>query len=153
MIACLQRVSRACVRVEDAVVGSVDRGLLVFLGVAKGDTGREVDKLAARVSKYRCFPAEDGGKPMDKSILDLGLGALVVSQFTLCADTRRGLRPGFDPAMPPELAEPMYESFVARLRECGVAHVASGRFGAMMQVELVNEGPVTLLLEQRPQSR
>jgi D-tyrosyl-tRNA(Tyr) deacylase len=150
LIACLQRVSRASVRVEGAVVGAVERGLLVFLGIAKGDTDREVEKLAARVSKYRCFPHEDTGKLMDRSIVDLGLGALVVSQFTLCADTRRGLRPGFDPAMPPEQAEPMYESFVGRLRECGVERVETGRFGAMMQVEIVNEGPVTLLLEQRP---
>ena len=112
MIALLQRVDQAQVRVEAQVVGSIERGLLVFLGVEKGDGEAQVRRLAERVAHYRCFPSEDGRKPMDRSLLELGLSVLVVSQFTLCAQTKKGRRPGFDRAASPELAEPLYEAFM-----------------------------------------
>lgn len=147
MIACLQRVLRAAVRVGDETTGSIERGLLVFLGVAKGDGPRDATRLAERVAGYRCFPNADGSKPMDRSVLDLGYGVLAVSQFTLCAETRKGMRPGFEPAALPEEAEPLYEHFVAQLRTRGVERVQTGRFRAAMQVELVNDGPVTLWLD------
>ena len=150
MIALLQRVSEASVRVDGVVVGSIARVLLVFLGVGKGDAEAEVDRLAHRVAGYRCFPSEDGVRQMDASVQDIGGSILVVSQFTLLADTKKGMRPGFDPAALPEDAEPLYDRFSARLIEEGVGEVTTGRFGARMQVALVNEGPVTLILEKRP---
>jgi len=151
VIACLQRVLSASVTVPGETgarleVGAIDRGLLVFLGVAKGDTEADVRRLAERVAGYRCFPSEDGSKPIDRSARDLDLEMLVVSQFTLCADTKKGMRPGFEPAARPEVAEPLYEQFVALLRAQSVRRVATGRFGADMRVALVNDGPVTLLL-------
>jgi D-tyrosyl-tRNA(Tyr) deacylase len=150
VIACLQRVASASVEVAGEVVGSIGAGLLVLLGVAKGDGVAEADRLAERVAGCRCFPSADGSKPIDRSVLDLGLEILVVSQFTLCADTRKGMRPGFDGAAPPAVAEPLYQRFVAGIERQGVRHVATGRFGASMRVALVNDGPVTLLVEQRP---
>ena len=135
--------------VDGEVVGAIGRGLLVLLGVANGDEERDARRLAERVAAYRCFPNEDGSKAMDRSCLDLDLEVLAVSQFTLCADTRKGMRPGFEPAMLPEGAEPLYELFVSELRERGVRRVATGRFAANMHVELVNDGPVTLLLDTR----
>jgi D-tyrosyl-tRNA(Tyr) deacylase len=146
VIALLQRVSRAHVTVADELTGEIERGLLVLLGVAKGDESAAAARLAEKTAKYRCFASEDGSKPMHHSLLDLGLGALVVSQFTLCANTRKGLRPGFDDAAEPELAERLYEEYCAGLQAAGVAPVARGRFRAHMQVELVNDGPVTLEL-------
>lgn len=150
MIACLQRVSEASVRVDRSVVGAIGRGLLVFLGVSRGDGIAEAGSLASRVARYRCFPDLASGRPMERSLLDCGFGALVVSQFTLCARTGKGLRPGFGRAMPPERAESLYERFLEFLVETGVEPVEKGIFGAAMQVALVNDGPVTLLLEQRP---
>ncbi|PIE25686.1 MAG: D-tyrosyl-tRNA(Tyr) deacylase [Planctomycetota bacterium] len=147
MIALLQRVTRGSVRVDAQCVGSIERGAVVLLGIGKDDNAQAAARLAAKVAKYRFFPSEDGTKPMHQSLLDLGLAALVVSQFTLCADTRKGLRPGFDPAADPSLAEPLYELFCEELSAAGVCQVERGRFRAMMQVELVNDGPVTLWLE------
>lgn len=149
MIACLQRVTSASVMVDATCVGAIDRGLLVLVGVAKGDVEVDARRLAARVAGYRCFPSEDGSKPMDRSVLDLGLAILAVSQFTLCADTRKGMRPGFDGAAPPEEAVALYEVFVEELRRSGVGRVETGRFRASMQVSLVNDGPVTLWLDTR----
>ncbi len=140
----IQRVSRAAVRVDDALVGQIDRGILAFLGVARGDGEAEAKRLAQRMAGYRIFP--DASGRMNRSLLEIGGAALVVSQFTLCASTRKGTRPGFDPAAAPELAETLYESFCAALREAGLP-VETGRFGAMMSVDLVNDGPVTFLLE------
>jgi D-tyrosyl-tRNA(Tyr) deacylase len=145
--ALLQRVSRAAVRVDGAEVGAIGPGLLVLLGVAAGDTAAAADRLAERVAHYRVFE-DDAGK-MNRSLLETGGNALVVSQFTLCAETSRGRRPGFDPAAPPSLAEPLCERFCEALERHGVA-VGRGRFGASMDVELVNRGPVTFLLEQPP---
>ena len=135
-------------------VGAIGRGLLVFVGVEAEDSGDEIPRLVERVLGQRIFPgAVDGGpeKPMNVSLLDVGGEVLLVSQFTLAADTSRGRRPGFSTAAPPERAEPLFDAFVAA---CGDAlgdpgRVATGRFGADMQVELVNDGPVTFLLESK----
>jgi len=140
MRAVCQRVTEARVRVDGALVGEVGPGLCVLLGVGRGDDEAAADRLAAKVARLRVF---DG---LDRSLLDTGGGALVVSQFTLLADTRKGNRPSFSDAAPPAEAEPLYERFCAALRELGVP-VATGVFGASMQVELVNDGPVTLLLD------
>jgi D-tyrosyl-tRNA(Tyr) deacylase len=142
MKAVLQRVSRAAVRVGDEVVGEIGPGLCVLLGVGRGDGPEEAAKLAGKVARLRVF--ERDGR-FDVSLLDVGGEALVVSQFTLLADTAKGNRPSFTEAAPPELAEPLYETFCAELRAFGVT-VATGRFGARMVVELVNDGPVTILL-------
>jgi D-aminoacyl-tRNA deacylase len=141
--AVLQRVSRAAVRVDGRVVGEVGPGLLVLLGVAAGDDDAVADRLAGKVARLRIF--ERDGR-FDASLLDTGGGALVVSQFTLLADTRKGNRPSFSAAAPPGDAEPLYERFCAVLRTLGVP-VETGRFGAQMEVELVNDGPVTIVLD------
>lgn len=141
----IQRVAEAAVSVGGAEVGRIGRGLCVLLGVAKGDTEDVADRLAARTVELRVFPDEAG--KMNRSLLDVGGGLLVVSQFTLVADTSRGRRPGFEPAAPPELAEQLYARFVAGARARGVS-VATGRFGADMQVSIVNDGPVTFLLDR-----
>jgi D-tyrosyl-tRNA(Tyr) deacylase len=145
MRALVQRVSRASVRVDDAVVGSIGLGLLVLLGVGHDDDSSQVDRLAARVTRLRVFP--DSAGRFDRSLLDVGGSALVVSQFTLYGDSSRGNRPSMSGAARPELAEPIYEAFCAALAAHGVVEVGRGVFGASMQVELVNDGPVTLLLE------
>ena len=150
MRAVLQRVSRAEVRVDGEVVGAVGRGALVLLGVLDGDTAEDAERLAAKIARFRYF--RDGAGRMNLSALDLGadgedVGVLVVSQFTLSADGRKGRRPSFDRAAPPEIAEPLYGRFCDALRALGV-DVATGRFGAMMEVELVNDGPVTFVLDE-----
>jgi D-tyrosyl-tRNA(Tyr) deacylase len=144
MRAVCQRVSKACVRVDGAVVGEIDTGLLVLLGVAREDGEAAASRLAGRVARLRIFPDEDGR--FDRSLLDVGGGALVVSQFTLIADTAKGNRPSFSEAAGPEEAEPIYEHFCGALRGFGV-HVETGVFGARMAVELINDGPVTIILD------
>ena len=146
MKAVLQRVSRAEVRVDGQVVGAIGRGLLVLLGIERGDGTADADSLADKAAELRIFP--DGSHNMNRSVEDVGGACLVVSQFTLAGSTRRGRRPSFDAAAPPGEAEPLYARFVARLRARGLP-VATGTFRAMMEVELVNDGPVTLLLEGR----
>jgi D-tyrosyl-tRNA(Tyr) deacylase len=143
--ALLQRVSRAEVRVADEVVGRIERGLLVFLGVGRADDAAVAEALARRVADLRIFEDADGRT--NRSLIDVGGGALVVSQFTLQADTRRGRRPGFTAAADPTEAEPIYRRFAAALVEAGVAPVELGRFGAAMAVELVNDGPFTIWLD------
>ena len=143
----VQRVSRALVRASGATAGEIGPGLLVLLGVAEGDGDEEAVRLAAKVARLRVF--EDEAGRFDRSLLDIGGAALVVSQFTLIADTAKGNRPSFAAAAPPERAEPVYESFCAALRELGVP-VETGVFGARMAVELVNDGPVTIVLEVGP---
>lgn len=145
MRALLQRVSSASVTVGGETIARIDRGLLVFLGVFPDDTTAQADWLADRVLGLRIFP--DGDKPMNRSVMDVGGDVLVVSQFTLAADVSRGRRPGFSTAASPDLAETLYESFVAAL-SARHARVATGCFGADMQVALVNDGPVTFLLER-----
>jgi D-aminoacyl-tRNA deacylase len=139
-----QRVSEARARVEGRVVGEIGAGLCVLLGVARGDAEEAVARLAGKVARLRVF-ADEAGK-FDRSLLDVGGGALVVSQFTLLADTAKGNRPSFTDAAPPEEAEPLYERFCEELSALGVP-VATGVFGAKMQVELVNDGPVTIILD------
>jgi D-tyrosyl-tRNA(Tyr) deacylase len=144
MRAVVQRVSSARVVVNGEVVGEIGAGLCVLLGVARTDVEAEAERLAGRTVRLRIFENDEGR--FDRSLLDAGGAALVVSQFTLIADTAKGNRPSFTDAAPPEQAEPLYESFCAVLRELGV-EVATGRFGARMAVELVNDGPVTIVLE------
>jgi D-tyrosyl-tRNA(Tyr) deacylase len=143
VIALLQRVSSASVQVGGECVGAIGPGLLILLGVARGDERKTAVELANRAADYRLFAG--GGKGMNRSVREVGGAVLVVSQFTLCADTSKGRRPSFDPAAPPAEAEPLYELFVATLRGLGLV-VATGRFGAMMAVQSCNDGPVSLLL-------
>ena len=141
----LQRVARASVSVGDRVTGAIGRGLLVLAGAAPDDADEDRDWLARKIVHLRVFP--DGEGVMNRSVLEAGGAILAVSQFTLHASTRKGNRPSWSAAAPPELARPMFDAFVAALaRELG-AGVATGEFGADMQVELVNDGPVTLMLE------
>lgn len=140
----MQRVSRASVRVATGAVGEIGSGLLVLVGVAHGDDEDGARRLAAKVARLRVFEDVDGR--FDSSLLDSGGAALVVSQFTLIAETAKGNRPSFAAAAPAETAEPVYESFCSALRELGV-EVETGVFGARMEVELVNDGPVTIVLD------
>jgi len=144
MKAVIQRVSRASVTVDGIVTGAIGRGLLILLGVGKSDTRQSADYLAGKITGLRIFPDQNG--KMNCSLIDTGGALLVVSQFTLYGDCRKGRRPGFDDAAPPELARALYEYFVSRLRELRVP-VETGVFQAHMDVELINDGPVTLLLE------
>lgn len=153
MRALIQRVSRAEVRVAGDVVAEIGVGLVVLVGVGHGDDEATADALARRIVQLRIFRDEAG--KTNRSILDVAGGALVVSQFTLYADTSRGRRPGFTDAAPPELAAQIYERVATRLSEAGVSPVGTGRFGAEMAVELVNDGPFTLWLDtaERPAGR
>ncbi len=144
----IQRARDASVTIDGQVVGSIERGIVALLGVAREDDARHARMLARKVAALRLFPDEHGTPNL--SLIDTGYRALIISQFTLLADTRKGNRPGYSNAAPPERAEEMYEEFVRAMREhIGVDRVATGRFGAMMDVALVNEGPFTLLLESR----
>ena len=145
MRALLQRVLSASVSVEDVEIAAVGPGLLVFLGVERGDSVEMATRLANKTASLRVFPSEK--KPMDRSVVDTGGSVLVVSQFTLAADVRKGNRPSFSDAAPPDEAEPLVSHYVNTLRQ-QITAVATGRFGANMQVALVNDGPVTLLLHQ-----
>lgn len=144
MIGLIQRVRYARVVVDDELVGGIGAGLLAFVGVQKADTEAKADRLLQRMQGYRVF-ADSNGK-MNLSLQDVGGGLLLVSQFTLAADTRKGARPGFSSAAPPDLGERLFEYLVERA-EGMHAEVASGHFGADMQVELLNDGPVTFWLE------
>jgi len=146
MRAVVQRVSRARVVVDQEVVGQIDRGLLVLVGVALGDTVEQARWLADKIVGLRIFPDEEG--KMNRGLVDVGGEALVVSQFTLVGDCQKGRRPSFVNAAPPEIAIPLYEEFVLAVRALGIP-TATGRFGAVMQVELTNEGPVTLIVESK----
>jgi D-tyrosyl-tRNA(Tyr) deacylase len=144
MRAVVQRVTRARVAVEGEIVGEIGKGLVVLLGVAANDSANDAEYLADKISALRMFDDHDGR--MNLSVKDIGGAILVVSQFTLYGDVRRGLRPSWSEAAVPEVAEPLYECFVARSRT-HVGRLATGSFRRMMQVELVNDGPVTLLLD------
>jgi D-tyrosyl-tRNA(Tyr) deacylase len=146
MRAVVQRVARARVVIEGETVGEVGRGLLVLLGVTHDDTAEAAAWLADKVAGLRVFNDDEG--KMNRSVGDVGGGVLVVSQFTLYGDCRKGRRPSFIDAARPEVAIPLYEAFVNAVKALGLP-VATGRFGAMMQVELVNDGPVTLLLDSK----
>ena len=146
MRACVQRVSEAHVSVDEQIVGRIGRGLLVLLGVARDDSEQDAEYLAEKTTGLRIF-AGDAGK-MNRSVLEAGGGMLVVSQFTLLGDCRKGRRPSYIDAAEPALAERLYEDFVADIRRRGIP-VAAGRFRAHMDVALVNDGPVTILLDSR----
>ena len=146
MRAVVQRVSRASVVVEGKVVGAIERGFMVLLGVTHGDGEAQAQWLAGRIAGLRVFE-DDAGK-MNRSLLDVDGSALVISQFTLYGDCRRGRRPSFTGAARPETAEPLCGRFVEMLRQAGVRRVESGIFGAHMDVEIHNDGPVTLILER-----
>jgi D-aminoacyl-tRNA deacylase len=141
--AVVQRVSSARVVVDGEPVGDIRRGVCVLLGVARNDGEEDADRLAGRITRLRIFENEEGR--FDRSLLEVDGEALVVSQFTLIADTTKGNRPSFTDAAPPEQAEPLYERFCEALRELGVG-VATGVFGARMAVEIANDGPVTIVL-------
>jgi D-tyrosyl-tRNA(Tyr) deacylase len=143
--AVIQRVSRAKVTVGEELTGEIARGLLVLLGAGAGDGPTEVDYMIDKIVNLRIFPDEAG--KMNRSVLEISGGVLAVSQFTLHGDARKGRRPAFTSALEPVAAEALYDRFVAGLGTAGVAQVATGRFGAMMEVELVNDGPVTILLD------
>ena len=143
MRAVVQRVRDASVSVGDDIVASIGPGIVVLLGIAVGDTAVVVEQLAGKVARLRIFENEDGR--FDRSLLDVHGEALVVSQFTLIADTRKGNRPSFTGAAPPELAQPLYERFCEQLAATGIS-VRRGVFGAKMAVSLINDGPVTIVL-------
>jgi len=146
MRAVIQRVRQASVTVAQETVGAIDQGLMVLLGVAQGDTAQDAAYLAGKTAGLRIF--EDDDDKMNRSVEDIDGGILVVSQFTLLGDCRKGRRPGFTDAAPPELADTLYEEYVDDLRRRGIT-VATGVFRANMQVALVNDGPVTIMLDSR----
>ncbi len=144
MRAVVQRVSEASVKVDGKTIGSVEKGLLVFLGVGDGDTEKDMHYIADKVRGLRIF--SDENDKMNLSVEDIGGGILVISQFTLYGDCRKGKRPNFTASMEPKGAEKMYENFMSYLRDCGCT-VECGSFGADMKVELLNDGPVTIILD------
>jgi D-tyrosyl-tRNA(Tyr) deacylase len=141
----LQRVTSGAVRVEGEIVGAVGQGFVILVGVGHADGDEQAQWLARKIAGLRVFEDEDG--KFNRSLLDVGGGCLVVSQFTLYADARKGRRPSFTDAAPPEIAEPLIERFAAMLRQAGVGRVEMGVFGALMQVEIHNDGPVTIILD------
>jgi D-tyrosyl-tRNA(Tyr) deacylase len=143
----VQRVSRAAIRVDGQTVGEIGRGLLVLLGIGKEDTDIDSDYIIGKILSLRIFHDEEG--KMNRSVTDIGGDVLVVSQFTLHGDVRKGTRPSFSDAMPPAEAERFYERFMKKLRAATPLQVAEGRFAAMMDVELVNDGPATILLDSQ----
>lgn len=146
MRAVVQRVTRAKVTVDQQVVGEIKNGLVVLLGIAPDDKPEDIDYLVNKIAALRIFDDDEG--KMNRSVRDVGGGLLIVSQFTVYGDVRRGLRPSWSDAAPPEIAEPIYELFLAKAREV-IELVQAGSFRKMMQVELVNDGPVTILLDSR----
>jgi len=149
MRAVVQRVKKGSVSIDGKIVGAINKGLVILLGVRSGDTEADAKFLADKCVNLRIF-ADKAGK-FNLSALDIGGELLAISQFTLYADTRKGRRPSFVEAAPPEISEPLYEKFIAYLRESGLK-VACGEFGAMMLVEIHNDGPVTIILESKEQS-
>lgn len=147
MIGLLQRVTEACVAVDNKTIARIKNGLLVFIGIEKGDTREQADRLIERLLGYRVFPDQDG--KMNLSLTDIQADLLLVPQFTLPADTRKGMRPSFSPAAPPEAGKQLFDYLVTRTRE-QYSHVESGQFGANMQVTLTNDGPVTFWLQIKP---
>jgi len=143
----VQRVSRAAVRVDGRIVGAIGRGLLVLLGIGKTDTEADSDYIIGKILALRIFHDDDG--KMNRSVTDIAGDLLVVSQFTLHGDARKGTRPSFSEAMPPAEAEPFYRRFMDKLRAATALKVAEGQFAARMEVELVNDGPVTILLDSQ----
>ena len=147
MKAVIQRVTRAWVKVDGKIVGQIRTGLVILLGVAKGDTEKDVTYLCEKIPALRIFNDEQG--KMNRSLAEIAGGVLAISQFTLMGDTRKGRRPGFDQAADPETARRLYEQFVAQLREGTDLAIETGTFGANMEIELVNNGPVTFVLDSK----
>jgi D-tyrosyl-tRNA(Tyr) deacylase len=147
MRAVVQRVSRASVTVEGEVTGAIDRGLLVLVGIAGDDTDADIAWLAGKIAGQKLFDDQSGR--MNLSVTEAGGGVLVVSQFTLLASTRKGTKPSWHRAAPPEVAVPLYEEFVRAMETAIGRPVPTGKFGAMMEVSLVNDGPLTLVLDSR----
>ena len=148
MRAVVQRVTRAKVTVRNETIGEIENGLVVLLGVARDDSKPDAEYLASKIVSLRIFDDEIG--KMNRSVKDIDGGVLVISQFTLYGDVRRGLRPSWFDAAAPELAQPLYEFFIEQVRQ-QACEVASGSFRSLMQVELVNDGPVTILVDSRKQ--
>lgn len=144
MRALVQRVHQAAVRVEEQIVGQIDTGLLILLGIRSEDGPADLQFVAEKCAHLRIFEDEQG--KMNRSLLDMGGRALIVSQFTLYGDTKKGRRPSFNQAAPPDIAESIYKQFVQKFRDLGI-HTETGVFGAYMQVEIHNDGPVTLMIE------
>lgn len=144
MKALIQRVTRASVTVDGKTIGEIEKGILVLLGITDTDTEKDVSYLALKIANLRVFKGDKSG--FDLSLLDTQGSLLVVSQFTLYGSTKKGRRPDFNAAARPEMAEPLYELFIKKAQEMGL-NTATGRFGATMQVELINDGPVTLMIE------
>lgn len=146
MITVIQRVLKASVSVEGIVISSIEKGMLVFAGLEKGDNGTDTDYTLKKISELRIF--EDSEGKMNRSIADTGGELLVVSQFTLAGNIHKGRRPGFDNAMEPHTAQKMFDDFVGELKKTGIS-VKTGRFGAHMEVSLINDGPVTFIIDSR----
>ncbi len=140
----IQRVKSASVSIDNERYSSIEGGILAFVGIEKEDTIEKVKKLAGKIVNLRIFPDEAG--KMNKSLLDIQQEMLIVSQFTLCADCKKGTRPSFDKSAAPDIANELYEKFIQEVALCGI-RTAHGKFGAMMDVELINDGPVTFMLE------
>ncbi len=145
MKALIQRVKRASVTIEGNLYSKIGKGILVLLGVEKGDDKSNAEKLAEKIAKLRIFEDENG--KMNKSVSDIAGEILIVSQFTLCGDCKKGTRPSFDKSAPPEIAEDLYEYFVEQFKTLNIP-VCTGKFRAMMDVELINDGPVTFMIEK-----
>ncbi len=145
MKAVVQRVSSSSVRVDGEIIGEIKAGYNVLLGVEPEDSEKHADILAAKIAKLRVFEDDEG--KMNKSVLDIGGGVLVISQFTLCADIKKGNRPSFTTAAPPQMAERLYEYFIEQLKLNGINKVEHGSFGADMKVDIQNDGPVTILMD------
>ena len=145
MKALIQRVKSASVTIDGLLYSKIGQGLLVFLGVEKGDDKLNAEKLADKLSKLRIF--EDENEKMNHSILDIEGEMLIVSQFTLCGDCKKGTRPSFDKSAPPKIANELYEYFISQVKSFNIS-VQTGKFGAMMDVELINDGPVTFMVEK-----
>ena len=147
MKALVQRVTEGSVSVDGQLIGAIGKGLVILFGAGRGDTEKDVDYLAEKCANLRIF--EDAAGKMNLSLLDIGGEALVISQFTLYGDCRKGRRPGFSDAADPAEAEAFYEHFLAKIAACGVKNVRHGKFGADMKVKIFNDGPVTFMLESR----
>lgn len=140
----IQRVKKSSVTIDNKLYSSINKGILSLVGIEKGDTLEEVQKLAKKIVNLRIFP-DDVGK-MNKSLIDIQGEMLIVSQFTLCGDCKKGTRPSFDESAPPEIANELYEEFIKEVQSYGIK-TGNGKFGAMMDVELINDGPVTFLIQ------
>ena len=140
----IQRVKRASVTIDNKIYSTIEKGILALVGIEKGDTIDEVEKSAKKIANLRIFPDEND--KMNKSIVDIQGEMLIVSQFTLCGDCKKGTRPSFDKSAPPEIANKLYEDFISEIQKYGIK-TGTGKFGAMMDVELINDGPVTFMIE------